>query len=65
MRRVLRRQHENGLGEVELAGDRLHRVGIEPFGVQDNGERDRTPVCEVQQCSAVAAPLFAGDTAIL
>jgi hypothetical protein len=38
MRRILRRQNENGLGEIEFARDRLHRVALEPFAVQDDGE---------------------------
>jgi hypothetical protein len=39
MRRILRRQNENGLGEIEFARDRLHQVALEPFAVQDDGER--------------------------
>ena len=48
MRRILRRQDKDGLGEIELARDHLHRVTIEPFGVQDDGERiaGKAPVGE-------------------
>jgi len=39
MRRVPRRQDKDGLGEIEFAGDCVHRVGIEPVGFQDDRER--------------------------
>ena len=39
VRRVLRRQHEGRLGEVELGGDRLHLLGREAFGVENDGQR--------------------------
>src|SRR6516165_9462894 len=39
MRRVPRWQDKDGLGEIEFAGDRLHRVVIKPVGVQDDRER--------------------------
>src|SRR5262249_39533240 len=39
MHRVPRRQNEDGLGEIEFSGDRLHRAGIEPVGFQDDRER--------------------------
>ena len=42
MRGILRRQHEGGLGEVELGGDRLHLPGRQPIGVDDHGERIAT-----------------------
>jgi hypothetical protein len=32
-------QDEDGFGEVELAGDRLHRVTVEPLPVEDDGQR--------------------------
>jgi hypothetical protein len=31
-------QDEHRLGMIELAGDRLHRLGIEPFRVEHHGE---------------------------
>jgi len=34
-----RRQHEGRLGQVELAGDRLHRRRVESFGIEHHGER--------------------------
>ena len=37
--RLVGRQHEHGLGQVELAGDRLHRRGVEPFGIEHHRER--------------------------
>ena len=37
--RFVGRQHEDGLGQVELAGDRLHRRRVEPFGIEHHGER--------------------------
>src|SRR5204862_7857866 len=38
MPRVLRRQHEGRFGEVELAGERLHRALAEAAGVGEHGE---------------------------
>ena len=38
MRRVLRRQHEGRLGEVELGGDRLHLLGGQASGVGHDGQ---------------------------
>ena len=39
MRRIARRQHEHGLGMVELARDRLHRGGVEALRVEHDRER--------------------------
>ena len=39
MARVVRRHHEHGLGQVELARDRLHARGLEALPVEDDGER--------------------------
>ena len=36
---LVRRQHEHGLGQIELASDRLHGGGVEPGGLQHDGER--------------------------
>ena len=32
-------EDEDGLGQVELGGDRLHARVVEAFGVEDHGER--------------------------
>ena len=37
--RISRLEDEHGLGQVELGGDRLHARVVEPFGVEDHGER--------------------------
>src|SRR5215213_7195696 len=37
--RLVRRQHEHGLGQVELAGNFLHRRRVKPFGIEHHGER--------------------------
>ena len=37
--RVLRRQHEGRLGEVELGGDRLHLLGGQALGIGHDGQR--------------------------
>jgi hypothetical protein len=39
VRRVFRRQHEGCLGEIELAGDRLHLSRCQPAPVEHHGER--------------------------
>ena len=43
MRAVLiaipRLEDENGFRQVELGGDRLHAGVVQPFGVEDHGER--------------------------
>ena len=39
VRRVLRRQHEGGLGEIELAGDRLHLRRGQSAPVEHHGKR--------------------------
>ena len=39
MRRVLRRQHEGGLGEIELGGDRLHLDRRQSARVEHHGQR--------------------------
>ena len=39
VRLVGRRKHEHGFGEIELARDRLHRGGVEPVGIEHDGER--------------------------
>ena len=73
--RLVGRQHEHGLGEVELAGDRLHRRRVEPFGIQHHGERvaGKRPIGEHVEGDEAAGhgaswrpPLRAGeaDTAI-
>jgi hypothetical protein len=36
---VLGRQDEDGLGEVKLARDRLHARRVEPFRIENDGER--------------------------
>ena len=36
---VPRLEDEDGLGQVKLGGDRLHARVVEPFGVEDHGER--------------------------
>ena len=36
---ILRRQHEHRLGMIELARDRLHCGGVEPCGIEHDGER--------------------------
>src|SRR5205085_2303957 len=36
---ILRREDEHRLGEVELARDRLHGGGVEPFRIEHDGER--------------------------
>ena len=38
VRRVLRRQHEGRLGEVELGGDGLHLLGRQALGVRHDGQ---------------------------
>ena len=37
--RISRLEDEHGLGQVELGGDRLHARVVEPFGVENHGER--------------------------
>ena len=37
--RLLRLQHEHGLGQVELARDRLHARAVQPVGVEHDGQR--------------------------
>ena len=37
--RIARREHEHGLGQIELAGDRLHPRVVEAVGVEHDGER--------------------------
>ena len=37
--RIARLEHEHGLGQIELAGDRLHARVVEPVGVEHDGER--------------------------
>ncbi len=39
VRRVLRLQHEDRLGQVQLARDRLHLLGVERIGIADDGQR--------------------------
>jgi hypothetical protein len=39
VRRVLRRQHEGGLGIIELGRNRLHLGGRQPAGIQDHRQR--------------------------
>ena len=39
MRRTLLRQNNNGPGEIELAGDRLHCVGLEALAIKDHRKR--------------------------
>jgi len=39
MRRIVRRQHEDRLREVELARDLLHRRIVEPLRVKHDGKR--------------------------
>ena len=39
MVRVIGRQHEGRLAEVELAGQGLHRWSVQPAGVGDHGQR--------------------------
>ncbi len=39
MRRVLGRQHEDRLRQIELARDRLHRLAVETLGIEHDGER--------------------------
>ena len=48
VRGVGRREHEYGLGMVELAGDRLHPRRVERFGVEHDRERiaGKAPVSE-------------------
>ena len=36
---VPRLEDEHGLGQVKLGGDRLHACVVEPFGVENHGER--------------------------
>ena len=36
---IARREHEHGLGQIELAGDRLHARVVEAVGVEHDGER--------------------------
>ena len=37
--RVPRFEDENGLGKIELGGDRLHTIAVEALAVEDHGER--------------------------
>src|SRR5205807_656874 len=37
--RVVGRQHEGRLRQIELFGDRLHRLGRQPTTVRDDGQR--------------------------
>ena len=39
VRRILWRQHEGRLREVELVGDRLHLLRCQPFGIGNDGQR--------------------------
>ena len=39
MPRLVGRQHEDGLGQVELAGDRCIAARVEPFRIEHHGER--------------------------
>jgi hypothetical protein len=39
VRGLARRQHEGGLGIIELGGNRLHLRGRKPAGVEHHGER--------------------------
>jgi hypothetical protein len=39
VRRIVRRQHEDRLREVELAGDPLHVLARDPLGLRKDGER--------------------------
>jgi hypothetical protein len=37
--RILRREHEYGLGVIELARDHLHGIGLESVGLEHHRER--------------------------
>ena len=39
MRGILWRQHEHRFGQIEFTRDSLHGAVVEPFGLQDDGQR--------------------------
>ncbi len=57
MRGLARRQHEGGLGIIELGGDRLHLRGRKPAGVEHHGERIAAERAVGENVDSDVAPL--------
>ena len=73
---VPRLEDEHGLGQVKLGGDRLHARVVEPFGVENHGERiasqrrlgehiERLKPARHQKSRARSTPLACGRVSLI